>query len=109
MLDPKFLANSLILMGEIGGNDYNSVLSQRLPYDKLIKIVPNVVQSIGSAIAVSSNAHHKLSCIHRCTLITYILLLFPRVDVDWPRRENLCRPRQLTDRLHPRMANAISQ
>lgn len=74
MLDPNFLANSLILMGEIGGNDYNSALSQGLPYDQLIKIVPKVVQSIGSAITVSSNAHHKLSCIypiHRCTLITF--------------------------------------
>ncbi|KAG6537753.1 hypothetical protein ZIOFF_002849 [Zingiber officinale] len=49
-IDPNFLANSLIMMGEIGGNDYNSGLSKRLPYDQLIQIVPPVVQAIGSAI-----------------------------------------------------------
>lgn len=58
MLDPNFLANSLIVMGEIGGNDYNSGLSKGLPYDQLLQIVPPVVQSIGSAITVSSNIAH---------------------------------------------------
>ncbi|XP_042460542.1 GDSL esterase/lipase At1g28600-like [Zingiber officinale] len=48
--DPNFLANSLIMMGEIGGNDYNAGLGKGLPYNQLIQIVPSVVQAIGSAI-----------------------------------------------------------
>ncbi|KNA22038.1 hypothetical protein SOVF_037680 isoform A [Spinacia oleracea] len=44
------LAKSLILMGEIGGNDYNWALSQRNSMDEIYKMVPGVVHVIKMAI-----------------------------------------------------------
>ncbi|KMS96869.1 hypothetical protein BVRB_8g199450 [Beta vulgaris subsp. vulgaris] len=44
------LAKSLIIMGEIGGNDYNWELFQRKSISKVYKMVPEVVQVIEKAI-----------------------------------------------------------
>ncbi|KAJ6832642.1 putative GDSL esterase/lipase [Iris pallida] len=44
------LGKSLLLVGEIGGNDYYDALMQRKTLDELHDLVPNVVSVIGSTI-----------------------------------------------------------
>ncbi|WOL01477.1 hypothetical protein Cni_G10193 [Canna indica] len=46
----KMLQNSLFLLGEIGGNDYNNPFTQGLSVDEIRSFVPRVIQTIGSAI-----------------------------------------------------------
>ncbi|XP_071699240.1 GDSL esterase/lipase At1g28570-like [Rutidosis leptorrhynchoides] len=46
----NLLGSSLILMGEIGGNDYNHPIIAGKPYDELISYVPLVINTIISAI-----------------------------------------------------------
>nr|XP_016448889.1 PREDICTED: GDSL esterase/lipase At1g28600-like [Nicotiana tabacum] len=46
----EFLGNSLVLMGEIGGNDYNHPFSQGKPREEVQTYVPEVVKAIGLAI-----------------------------------------------------------
>ncbi|XP_042390557.1 GDSL esterase/lipase At1g28600-like [Zingiber officinale] len=49
--DPKDVLNSsLILMGEIGGNDYNHPFFQRRTVEEIRSFVPDVIGSISSAI-----------------------------------------------------------
>jgi hypothetical protein len=44
---------SLFLVGEIGGNDYNIPLLSRVPFKKIRTFVPSVVAKISSTITVS--------------------------------------------------------
>ncbi|RAL49691.1 hypothetical protein DM860_001982 [Cuscuta australis] len=46
----EYLQNSLILMGEIGGNDYNHPFFQGHPKEEVASYVPHVVDAIGLAI-----------------------------------------------------------
>ncbi|KAL8494463.1 hypothetical protein ACS0TY_025318 [Phlomoides rotata] len=46
----KFLKNSLVLMGEIGGNDYNHPIMQGSSLEVLQSLVPPVIGFIGSAV-----------------------------------------------------------
>ncbi|KAK9064280.1 hypothetical protein SSX86_015660 [Deinandra increscens subsp. villosa] len=46
----SLLHNSLILMGEIGGNDYNHPIIAGKPFDELISYIPLVIDTIESAI-----------------------------------------------------------
>ncbi|OIT20067.1 PREDICTED: GDSL esterase/lipase At1g28590-like [Nicotiana attenuata] len=46
----EFLGNSLVLMGEIGGNDYNHPFSQGRSSEEVQTYVPEVVKAIGLAI-----------------------------------------------------------
>lgn len=46
----KLLESSLVLMGEIGGNDYNHALSQGIKIKEVESFVPLVVQTISSAV-----------------------------------------------------------
>ncbi|KAM3394075.1 GDSL esterase/lipase [Capsicum galapagoense] len=46
----EFLGNSLVLMGEIGGNDYNHPFSQGKTGKKVQSFVPDVIMAIGVAI-----------------------------------------------------------
>ncbi|KAL3522440.1 hypothetical protein ACH5RR_015274 [Cinchona calisaya] len=46
----KFLQSSLVLMGEIGGNDYNHALLQGRKLEEVKSFVPAVVRTISSAI-----------------------------------------------------------
>nr|XP_043622292.1 GDSL esterase/lipase At1g28650-like [Erigeron canadensis] len=46
----NLLGSSLILMGEIGGNDYNHPIVAGKPYDELKSYVPLVIKTIVSAI-----------------------------------------------------------
>ncbi|KAL9236162.1 hypothetical protein vseg_010863 [Gypsophila vaccaria] len=52
-LDPtdckRRLQNSLVLMGEIGGNDYNFAFSQGKSMEEVYALVPQVVQTIKNA------------------------------------------------------------
>lgn len=53
MADTKEVLNSsLILMGEIGGNDYNHPFFQGINADEVRTFVPSVVGAISSAINV---------------------------------------------------------
>ena len=49
----KKLKNSLFIVGEIGGNDYNYPLTQGQGIEKANTIVPNVIQAIKDAVRVS--------------------------------------------------------
>jgi hypothetical protein len=44
---------SLFLVGEIGGNDYNGPLLSGVPMEKIRAITPSVVAKISSTISVS--------------------------------------------------------
>jgi hypothetical protein len=44
---------SLFLVGEIGGNDYNIPLLSRVPFEKIRTFTPSVVNKISSTITVS--------------------------------------------------------
>ncbi|CDP21061.1 unnamed protein product [Coffea canephora] len=46
----EFLRTSLVLMGEIGGNDYNHALVQGIKIDQIKSFVPAVISEISSAI-----------------------------------------------------------
>lgn len=46
------LGKALIMMGEIGGNDYNFAFFKKDPITKIYKMVPEVVQVIKKAIKV---------------------------------------------------------
>jgi hypothetical protein len=45
---------SLFLVGEIGGNDYNLPLLERMPLDVVIAFAPIVIAKISSTITVST-------------------------------------------------------
>ena len=47
------IENALILMGEIGGNDYNYPLFLGKPIQEVRELVPLVVTTISSAITVN--------------------------------------------------------
>jgi len=44
---------SLFLVGEIGGNDYNIPLLSSFPFEKIRTFTPSVVAKISSAVTVS--------------------------------------------------------
>ncbi|XP_019175949.1 PREDICTED: GDSL esterase/lipase At1g28590-like [Ipomoea nil] len=46
----KYLQSSLVLMGEIGGNDYNGAFWQGIPIEEVKPLVPKVIATIASAI-----------------------------------------------------------
>ncbi|CAL9068744.1 unnamed protein product, partial [Musa banksii] len=51
LADRTFLGNSLFMMGEIGGNDFNAALSQNKPIENIKNaFVPGVVRTISSGI-----------------------------------------------------------
>lgn len=63
------IKNSLILMGEIGGNDYNHAVIAGKPIDELKSYVPLVINTIVSAINVSINiksytTYINLTCVY---------------------------------------------
>jgi hypothetical protein len=45
---------SLFIVGEIGGNDYNLPLLARMPFDHVITYAPIVIAKITSTITVST-------------------------------------------------------
>jgi len=47
------IGNALILMGEIGANDYNFPFFQLRPLDEVKELVPLVISTISSAITVT--------------------------------------------------------
>ena len=51
----ELLRNSLIAMGEIGGNDYNYAFWQGKNTEETIELVPFVVDTIASAINVRNS------------------------------------------------------
>lgn len=46
------IGNALIIMGEIGGNDYNFPFFDRKPIEEVKELVPLVITTISSAIMV---------------------------------------------------------
>ncbi|CAN0853282.1 GDSL esterase/lipase At1g28580 [Linum grandiflorum] len=46
----QYLSKSLILLGEIGGNDYNRAFLEDVPIDKIFEVAPHVVGKIGRTI-----------------------------------------------------------
>lgn len=46
------IERSLILMGEIGGNDYNHALQAGKSIDEVETYIPFVIEAIGSAVNV---------------------------------------------------------
>ncbi|KAF2551011.1 hypothetical protein F2Q68_00035047 [Brassica cretica] len=51
----NMIENALILMGEIGGNDYNYPLFLGKPIEEIRELVPLVVSTISSAITVKNS------------------------------------------------------
>jgi hypothetical protein len=47
------MSQSLFIVGEIGGNDYNLPLLSRVPIEKIRSFTPSVVAKISSTITVS--------------------------------------------------------
>jgi len=63
----EYFANSLFLMGEIGGNDYNYPFLLRRSMDEVDTFIPLVVDKIISALKVSDfnlNLANHFSIIH---------------------------------------------
>lgn len=60
------MSNSLVFVGEIGGNDYNRGLIALVPLEKIRTWVPYVVSAIGSAVNVIyfSTFFHCLTYCH---------------------------------------------
>lgn len=51
------IENALILMGEIGGNDYNYAFFVSKPVDEIKELVPLVITTISSAIMVKKTKY----------------------------------------------------
>ncbi|KAL9999305.1 putative sinapine esterase [Helianthus debilis subsp. tardiflorus] len=66
----NFIGRSLILMGEIGGNDYNFPLSTGRPVDEVQSYVPLVIDTIISAINVRSYSNNPTNVLND---VIYIL------------------------------------
>jgi len=49
------IENSLILMGEIGGNDYNYAFFVGKNIEEIKELVPLVIETISSAITVNTS------------------------------------------------------
>jgi predicted dithiol-disulfide oxidoreductase (DUF899 family) len=47
------MSQSLFIVGEIGGNDYNLPMLSRVPIEKIRSFTPNVIAKISSTITVS--------------------------------------------------------
>jgi hypothetical protein len=45
--------NSLFLVGEIGGNDYNNPFQSLMPFEMIQSFTPSVIEKISSTITVS--------------------------------------------------------
>lgn len=62
------LRNSLFLVGEIGGNDYNHPFYRGRSLAEIRTFVPLVIRAISSAITVSRMIHISFStiCFHIC-------------------------------------------
>ena len=54
------LENALVLMGEIGGNDYNLAFFQGKTLEQVYQLVPNVVQTIKYAVQVNQTFYKIL-------------------------------------------------
>lgn len=63
------LKNSLFLVGEIGGNDFNYAFAARKTLDEIMDMMPDVVQSIMNAVTVSFFSVFFFGCVS--------LFLFP--------------------------------
>ena len=48
----QILSESLIVLGEIGGNDYNFWFAARRPREQANQFIPDIVATIGSAAQV---------------------------------------------------------
>ena len=48
----QILSESLIVLGEIGGNDYNFWFAARRPREQANQFIPDIVATIGSAAKV---------------------------------------------------------
>lgn len=65
----NILHNSLILMGEIGGNDYNHAVIAGKPIQELKSYVPLVINTIVSAINVGAFEYNHIYIKHNQTCI----------------------------------------
>ncbi|KAL3576154.1 hypothetical protein D5086_021437 [Populus alba] len=59
----KLLGNSLILLGEIGGNDYNHAFFGGVSTESIQDLVPYVVNIIGQAIKIKKEYDHSTGCL----------------------------------------------
>lgn len=57
----QILSESLIVLGEIGGNDYNFWFAARRPREQAGQFIPDIVATIGSAAQVSRPTAHSFS------------------------------------------------
>jgi hypothetical protein len=48
----RILSESLIVLGEIGGNDYNYWFSSNRPREQAAQFIPDITATIGSSIQV---------------------------------------------------------
>lgn len=55
----QILSESLIVLGEIGGNDYNFWFAARRPREQAGQFIPDIVATIGSAAQVSRPTAHS--------------------------------------------------
>ncbi|KAJ1284550.1 hypothetical protein BS78_03G212800 [Paspalum vaginatum] len=64
----KLLSESLIVLGEIGGNDYNFWFGAAKPREQAYQFIPDVVARIGSAAQILLVRSSCRSHIYACTL-----------------------------------------
>lgn len=62
------LGDSLILMGEIGGNDYNYPFFEGKSINEIKELVPLIIKTISSAIVVT---YHYFSLFYVCLIFSY--------------------------------------
>ncbi|KAJ6925999.1 hypothetical protein NC651_010443 [Populus alba x Populus x berolinensis] len=76
----KVLGDSLILLGEIGGNDYNHPFSEGINFETIQDLVPYVINTIGLAIKVRSSFNSKLySLVVIYDIVIFFKLLYKRI------------------------------
>ena len=76
----KLLGESLILLGEIGGNDYNHPFFEGINFETIQDLVPYVINTIGLAIKVRTSFKSKLySLVVIYDIVIFFKLLYKRI------------------------------
>ena len=100
---------SLFIVGEIGGNDYNLPLLERVPFENVLTFAPAVNAKISSSITVSSICFPYPSYI--ITNIVQIAVQMHPIfsGVDQARSQDSGGSRESPDWMHPSVSVGIPE
>lgn len=110
MTEPSILGNSLFLVGEIGGNDYNHPFFQNQRVEEIRTFVPSVVEAISSAITVSLLVPPdplSRTCNHADMSFTPMRFYFWMIGFDQTRCKKIGGSRKSTHRMCSSVSDAV--